>query len=140
MILDTFENAHRYKNLGERLGCALDFLAQPESRLLEPPATGSENSLRVAVRGDEIFALVQRYQAKSHAEAFWEAHRKYIDIQWVIEGVESMGHAHVDSLRTLREYDANKDYTMLSPPEGDQGNSMLRVSAGMFAIFMPHDA
>src|SRR6185295_14577434 len=79
MILDTLDNAVPYRGLGQRLNAAMQFLLRPETAELEPLALGSENSRRVEVDGDRIFALIQRYRTRPPAETFWEAHRKYID-------------------------------------------------------------
>ncbi len=160
MILDRLTNACWYEGLGERIGAALAFLNLAETARLEPAAVGTANSLRVDVRGDEIFALVQRYQTKLADEAFWEAHRKYIDVQCVMEGVEVMGHAPLELMRVKKTYDEEKDFAVLEPRGADEsaelkqecrpspsllplkgeGCNMIRVEAGMFAVFMPHDA
>ena len=106
---------------------------------MKPPAEGSANSLRVDLQGDDVFALVQRYRTKSPEEGFWEAHRRYIDVQCVIEGAENMGCAPLESMRITQPYDAEKDYVMLAPRRPEDVNYVC-VPEGMFAIFMPHDA
>ena len=139
MILDTLDNASKYFALGERIAAALRFLQETDLSKLEPSAKGSENSLRVPIRGeDEIFALVQRYMPKKREDGFFEAHCKYIDVQYVAEGVEAMYHAPLSSMREKTPYDAMKDFAVYSlgftPP------STVHVGTKMFAIFMPHDA
>jgi biofilm protein TabA len=138
MILDTLDNAPKYFALGERIAAALRFLQDTDLSKLESSAKGSENSLRVPIRGeDEIFALVQRYNPKRREDGFFEAHRKYIDVQYVVEGNEAMDHAPLSLMREKTPYDAKKDFAMYVPDVTLP--STVHVGAGMFAIFMPHD-
>lgn len=140
MILDSLSNASLYAGLGSRIAAAFAFLRQPQTVALEPAALGSHNSLRIDICGDDVFALVQRYETKLPTDTFWEAHRKYIDVQCVVEGIEMMNHAPLDSMRIVQPYDEEKDFMKLSPRENNAEPHVLRVAAGMFAIFMPHDA
>ena len=46
---------------------------------------------RYDIEGDNLFATVSEYQSKNEESAKFEAHRKYIDIQYVIKGTVQMG-------------------------------------------------
>jgi YhcH/YjgK/YiaL family protein len=85
------------------------------------------------IEGDTIFALVQEYQTKPIAECKLESHKKYIDIQYVIQGEEMMG-ITTQNNQTILEQNLEKDYTFY---EGT--TSLVRVSKGMFTIFFPDD-
>src|SRR5262245_1651331 len=137
MILDALENASLYRLLSPRLARALDFLGTEEAAALEPPAEGIENALRHDIEGDDIFALVQRYRPKRRKNGRWEAHRRYIDVQCVVEGVESIGFAPM-GLMHRRPYDAERDVMKTTPRK--PGFCEVAVAAGHFAILMPHDA
>jgi biofilm protein TabA len=139
VIFDSIINSHRYEFLAERFRAAFDFLRQPSTLALEPSAPGPEHSLRIDLCGDDIFALVQRYQTKSQDDAFWESHCRYADVQFVVEGVELMGYVPLQSARVVKPYDAARDFMVLSP-EHSVAVNWLTVHSGMFAIFMPHDA
>jgi YhcH/YjgK/YiaL family protein len=89
---------------------------------------------KTPIDGDQIFALVQDNTTKPKAEGVWEAHRKYIDVQFVAAGVEQMGWAKVDTLTVKKPYDADADYALFDGP-GD----FLTVPAGSFTIFFPQD-
>lgn len=140
MILDHLAHADRYRALGDRIAAALDFLRRPDTAALEPKAHGTEHSLRVAIEGDDVFALVQRYATKSFIETFWEAHRTYIDVQCVLEGFEMMACAPLEGMKVIQPYDEAKDYCKLAERDATGPMSFVRVTAGMFAVFMPHDA
>lgn len=140
MIVDVLANWERYRSVNRRFAAAFEFLSRPDLVGLEPPERGSPNSLRVPIQGDEIFALVQRYQPKPMHEAFWEAHRTYIDVQYVVEGAEVMLWAPLVTMNIVQDYDNARDFTKLAPKARAEASQELRVLAGMFAIFMPDDA
>jgi YhcH/YjgK/YiaL family protein len=127
MILDRLENAALYRPLGVRIALALDYLGRTDfSRTAEG---------RHELDGDRVFAIVQRYRPKPLAEARWEAHRQYVDVQYVAEGLERMGYAPLaDGLPVERAYDSEKDVVFFDV-EGD----LFTLGAGSFAIFTPSD-
>ena len=86
------------------------------------------------IDGENIYALVQQYNTKLKKDGFWEAHRRYIDLQYVIQGAEKIGYANLSRL-TQGEYDASKDFLPLYG-EGD----FLTLKDGSFVILMPEDA
>lgn len=88
----------------------------------------------VQIEGDNVFAMIQEYNTKPRAQGFWESHRKYIDIQYVVSGVEHMGFANLAQL-TAGPYDAEKD---LIVHEGS--GSFVLLPAGMFTLLFPEDA
>jgi len=63
-----------------------------------------------------------------------EAHRKYLDVQYVIEGEELMGYAPLGTQEILEPYKAENDIIFF---KGEK--SFIKVSSGMFAIFFPED-
>ena len=65
----------------------------------------------------------------------FEAHRKFLDIHYVIEGVECMGYADVATLTPTTEYDDEKDFQML---EGHVNKIIL--NKGDFCVVYPEDA
>lgn len=127
MIIDTLKNAGLYQALGVNIGKALDYLAATDFSAVEPG--------RYDLDGDNLFALVQRYDTKPHEKGVWEAHRRYIDVQYVASGIETMGYAHIDDLSETQAYSAEKDYLLLAGA-GD----FVTVRAGVFVVFFPQDA
>lgn len=127
MIYDVIENAHIYYNLGEKFEKALKFLAETDFDSVE--------SGRIDIDGDNIFALVQEYNTKDPDKGKWEAHRKYIDIQYVHTGGEDFGFVNVDYLESDGKYNAEKDIEYFSG-DGD----FLQIHDGEFIILFPQDA
>jgi biofilm protein TabA len=127
MILDRIEHAAMYRGLEPILREALDYLSSTDfSQVPEG---------RHVLDGERLFALVQRYQTKAVSDALWEAHRRYIDVQYVVAGDEQIGYAPlVDGLTVTKPYDTQKDVIFFNV-RGDR----FELSAGTFAIFTPHD-
>lgn len=112
--------------LAQRLAAGFQFLQTVDPASLTPG--------RVEIDGDQVYALVQEYTSKPMEQGRWEAHRKYIDIQYIAEGEEQIGYANIADL-TLGDYDEAKDRYI---PKGE--GSFVRLSAGMFGLYMPEDA
>lgn len=81
------------------------------------------------------FALEQVYRSKIRAEGFFESHRKYIDVQVVFEGEESMEVFDLGRATIRHAYDAQRDLLVYE----DRAGSVLRMSAGDAAVFHPAD-
>lgn len=81
---------------------------------------------------------MQRYRTRPAAGLQLEAHRRYIDVQYLVEGREVI---HWAPLATLTDvtlpYDAAKDAAFFA---GTGGEVPLRLAAGQFAILFPDDA
>jgi biofilm protein TabA len=127
MILDRLENKALYRDFGCRLFTALEYLSATDFNSLE--------NGKHAIDGDRLFAMVQRYAPRSPAEARWEAHRNYIDVQYIARGEECMGYAPLKKdLPIEEEYDAARDVVFYKT-----SGVLLPLSAGSFAVFTPLD-
>ena len=126
MIIDKLENAHLYKNLGEQISKSFDYIKTTDLKNL---AAG-----KYPIDGENIFALISEYKTKPESEGKLEAHRKYIDVQYVIDGEELMGYAPLNGQEILDPYKEENDIVFF---KGDK--SFTKVSAGMFAVFFPED-
>lgn len=127
MIVDKIENAGQYSNLGNRIQKSLDFIRKTDLKKLQPG--------RYDIEGDNIFALISEYQTKPESEGKLEAHRKYIDVQYVINGEELMGYAPLGNQEILESYKEENDIVFFN---GEK--VFITVKEGMFAIFFPEDA
>jgi len=86
------------------------------------------------IDGDNIFALVNEYNTKDESEGKLEAHKKYIDVQFVAKGRELMGYTPLENQKVIDKYNEQNDITFFT---GDK--SFTQVDEGMFAIFFPTD-
>lgn len=64
--------------------------------------------------GRGIYANVDEYISKNIEDCKFEAHKKYIDIQMLIEGNESIYVSPINNLVCLTEYDSDKDIMFLN--------------------------
>jgi biofilm protein TabA len=92
---------------------------------------------RYDIDGDNLFATVSEYLSKNEETAKFEAHRKYIDIQYVISGKEIMNIAPLKTVKeVLNPYDATKDIEFVTV-----GNVVnYKATTSNFFIFFPSDA
>ncbi|HHW31323.1 MAG TPA: DUF386 domain-containing protein [Clostridiaceae bacterium] len=127
MIVDKIENAYLYLGVNSSIKKALEFLQNNDCAKLEPG--------RYEIDGDTVYANVSRYDSKPRDKGVWEAHRRYIDIQYVAEGKELIGYANLKDLKVTKEYDKEGDYLLL------EGNGdFITASKGTFIILWPEDA
>jgi YhcH/YjgK/YiaL family protein len=127
MIIDTLDHCARYEALHPRFKAAFAFLRRPETAAL---ACG-----RTEIDGTALFALVQEYETKPIQEGKLEAHKRYIDIQMVLEGEEFMGYAPLGGQTAATPFDPDKDIGFF-----DGEAWFTRFRKGMFAVFFPQDA
>ena len=127
MIVDRLERAELYYGMGDRIATALRWLQKHAD---EPLDEGKHT-----VRGETIYALVQNYEPKAAEDASIEAHRKYIDVQYVAKGIERMGWADVGTVQEKGAYDAEGEFQFYTG-----STSWVTATAGTFMIFMPQDA
>jgi len=124
MIFDTLKNVDNYKGLG-RVYDALKFLSETDFSKIELG--------RYELDGDNIFYMVQSYDTDP-SKTVSEAHRKYIDIQFMVEGEEIIGVADISSEKELTEAKEENDvwfYNCKTEP--------LTLSAGKYMVLYPND-
>jgi len=92
---------------------------------------------RYDITGDNVYAPVSEYLTKNDEDARYEAHKKYIDIQYVVTGKELIGVAPISSkMEVLEAYDLTKDIEFLTVADGEN-----RIATpDRFFIFFPEDA
>jgi biofilm protein TabA len=126
MIIDAIANASSYVSISSRIATALGFISRHD--LGELPLGRHE------IEGDRIFVNIQEYLTRPAEQCFWEAHRRYIDVQLVQSGIEAIGWGPIQKMHVVKEYDADADVVIMNG-HGEQ----IEVSAGRFVILMPHD-
>ncbi len=124
MIFDTLKNVDNYKGLG-RVYTALKFLSETDFSKIDLG--------RYELDGDNIFYMVQSYDTDPD-KTISEAHRKYIDIQYMVEGEEIIGVADISAEKELTEAKEENDvwfYNCKTEP--------LILSAGKYMVLYPND-
>ncbi len=68
------------------------------------------------VLSDKVFVNVQEYTTHDPGKQLLEAHRKYIDFQYVVSGRELMGSGKLSDAKVVEPYDPTKDVGHYSLP------------------------
>lgn len=126
MILDRIENVRLYQNVHARFKSAFEYLNRIDIHTL--PVGRHE------VDGANMYALVQEYNTKLKEDGKWEAHRKYIDLQYVVLGAEGIGYANINHLQQ-GTYEPEKDFL---PLHGK--GELIPLNSGYFVLLLPEDA
>ena len=127
MIFGNLEIFKKYLSVNEKFATAFEFI---ERALREDLPVA-----RYELDGGELYAFIQEYETRT--ESTWEGHRKYIDIQYIISGVEVMDVSDIGRLTEVIPYDESKDVAFFE----DKGDGFTRctVHSGEYAVFFPED-
>lgn len=128
MITSRLEHAARQLPSVPGMAAALEFLRRPDLGAL---ADG-----KYEIEGDSVFALVQRYITLAGTEPRFEAHKKYIDVQYLAEGSEIIGWAPLKRVDVTQAYDGGTDACFGSVEQW----TATRLGTGELAVFFPEDA
>lgn len=127
MIIDTLENADRYKTFSNGIATAFEYLHSTDLKNIAPG--------KYEIDGENIFAIVQEYETLDAANEQMEAHKKYIDVQYMIDGAELVGHAVLKDQAPSKAYDEATDFMLFREPP----SFFSKLASGMFMIFFPTD-
>jgi len=85
--------------------------------------------------GKNLFVSVDEYLSKDKSSTKYEAHQKYIDIQYIISGEEQMGLCTRDKVKVTELYDEKRDVELY---EYD-GGEYIKATPENFVVFFPND-
>jgi YhcH/YjgK/YiaL family protein len=80
--------------------------------------------------------MIQTYQTEPEGQRTFEAHKKYIDIQYILSGRELILYKETSVLKHRKPYDPDRDVIFLEDVEAKQ----ILLESGDFVIFWPQDA
>lgn len=126
MIFDHIDNIATYKGLSPNIALSLDFLKQ-----MKPDTAVGTYQINQHVK-----AIVSEYETKAENEHGYEAHRKNIDIQYLLKGEERIACLPIERLVETEPYDEEKDAAFYT---ADIKPQEMTISNGYFAIFFPQD-
>jgi YhcH/YjgK/YiaL family protein len=129
MIFSTLSQSNRYASLHPLFPHAFDYIRNTDLLALAPG--------RYPIVGDDLFAIVEHVPGRAREAAKLECHRKYIDIQLVLEGTDEMGWKTLaDCHEPVSDYSAEKDIRFFY----DAPASWIATPPNAFCIFFPEDA
>ncbi len=126
MIYDHIKNIGLYKGLTPALDTALDYISAAKMPL-ENGTTMLENGVKV---------IVSEYMTKLEEPKGYEAHLKFLDIQYVLDGEEGVKISPLEYLKPCTEYNVEKDRTNYYETDAP----VLTIGNGYFVVVWPDDA
>jgi YhcH/YjgK/YiaL family protein len=127
MIIDTLQNAYLYHGLGAQFIKAFQYLANTD---FSKVAKG-----KYEIDGTSVFAIVNEYDTIPAAGEKMEAHKKHIDVQYIVSGEEQIGHDFLQQQAPSKVYDEEADYMLFA----ETPVFFSKLTTGMFGIFYPTD-
>jgi len=129
VIFSSLSVSSRYAALHPLFPRAFEFIRNTDLGALAPG--------HYPIMGEDLFAIVEHLPGRTRAEAPLESHRRYIDIQLVVEGVDEMGwKALADCHDPVGDYSAERDIRFFR----DAPAVWIATPADHFCIFFPEDA
>ena len=135
MIYDKIDNLETYAGLSEDIRMGLEWLYD-----VNP-------SIEIGVHqiNQHVKAIVSEYETKTENEHGYEAHRKNIDIQYLLSGEERIACLPIERLKEAKAYNEENDAAFyaadldLLPSYLSLQPSYLSLLPGYFAVFFPQD-
>lgn len=127
MIYDKFDHLDLYCPSDSTLYKALQFAAEFDR---------AQTDGRYPLDGEIIYALVSSYDTSPREQRRFEAHKKYLDVQVLLEGEECIDVSLDANLPILQEYNETKDIFFVQPPVE---YASLVMKPRYFAVFYPQD-
>ena len=129
MIIDRLDEARRYVSLHPLFARAFETLLRPDLPSLEAG--------KHLIEGDRLSLVISLDEGAGVDRAVLEVHRKYIDIQFVIEGTDMIGwRPAAECSHVSQVYDSSKDVELY----GERPLSWSPVAGSRFAVYFPGDA
>lgn len=129
MIIDTIDNIQCYSAMHALFPHVFEYIKNTD--LLALP-NGKHTILN-----DDVFVLIQRGVGQTKTESQLECHRKYIDIQLVLNGSDEMGWKPLaDCLAPIDDFNTANDVQFFS----DLPLNWLTTPVNKYCIFFPEDA
>jgi biofilm protein TabA len=128
MIVDIIANTGSYRWISTLLYRGLDEMG----RLAKNPLADGRHELA----GSKLSAIFSSYQTEDPEDKFFEAHRRFIDIQVVLQGRETLYWAPLLSLEPRGEYSEAEDIAFFTGSAG----IAVPLEPGWFTVQFPQDA
>lgn len=105
MIKNSLKYTINYYDISAHMKAGFEFLKNNNLQELE--------NGRYDILGEDAYVNIQDYRTKPEAEGKWEAHKRYIDIQYIIEGTEKIGVGAIQDFTTVEPYNMETDVEFL---------------------------
>ena len=127
MIYDTLAHIQAYQGIHPGVYRGLELLRDTDFSRLE--------DRRYEVDGEDLYFFLQSYDSKPVNDTP-EAHRKYIDIQFLIQGEEKIGVAPLEDMTEEVEAHPDRDLWLYHGP----ASASFVLEGDKFVVAFPGDA
>lgn len=125
MIFDKVENIDKYGEIPQDIKSFIKSLSDCIKPARYELAEGN-------------FVNINEYFTKPVSDCKLEAHKKYIDIQLLLEGKEELHYTFTDGLTIGENYDENRDVMFFKNPDFPLNKIILEK--GVFVLLYPYEA
>lgn len=129
MILDKVVSFGKYKEIIPFHKEISDFLKKNDLRNM---ANG-----KYEIMGKDVYLSIQEYKTQKETDKKWESHKKYLDIQIMIDGVECIGYSGISHLTVAEPYHEEQD--ILFYHNSHQVHTMIVLTDDDFCVFYGED-
>lgn len=131
MIVTDVEHFAQQVAMNPKFERALDFLRREG---WHGQADGT-----IPIDGDQVYGMLQSYETKIPKTTVpFEGHHKYIDVQYLIEGTETIFWTRTASLTPTIPYDPAKDIWFSQFTR--EGATPIVLTPGQLVVLFPEDA
>ena len=127
MIFDSIKNKDNYK-YNKNIYAALNFLSS-----LKDGELPNTNTILIP---NQLFCNPVHLTSKPEEECIYEAHRKYIDLHYIVEGVEKIATSDISKLTSTQDYSQDNDIEFLT----GQADGYYILNPKNFMVCFPNDA
>ena len=128
MIFTNMNDEVQNKSLAKDIQFCIEFAKKNENKILSL-VHGSYD-----VGYNDIKMNVGKYFTKSENEKFWESHKKYLDVQIIINGTEKVAISDIRNME-VKSFDSEKDLVIL---KGEKAFDVV-MKTGDVLVFFPND-
>lgn len=126
MIFSDLKNGDFYAACDEKISACLAFAKK----------LGADTPCGRYEVTDDVFVNVMTYQPKPVCDAVAETHKRYADLQLILDGEEWMGCPDPEKLTVVTPFEEEKDIALWKSSD----IALLPMRKGNWALFMPGEA
>ena len=128
MIFTNMNDEVQNKSLAKDIRFCIEFAKKNENKILSL-VNGSYD-----VGYNNIKMNLGKYFTKKENDKFWESHKKYLDVQIMINGTEKVSVGDMRNM-DIKSFDAEKDLVIL---DGEKTFDII-MTTGDVLVFFPND-
>ncbi len=128
MIFDKVSNCEKYFVANDKYEKAFEFIKKAVEEDLPDG--------KYEIIGDDLFASVQSYTTRKNEDCKFEGHRRYIDIQYMVSGIEAIEVVDIEKTKSNVGYSEENDVDFF---ENTDKACKLVIESGDYGIFLPND-